>query len=267
MTDHEWFDANRAMWDERVPLHVDSAFYDVQAFRANPDRIRPFEVEEVGDVRGKDLVHLQCHFGLDTLSWATHGARVVGLDFSAPATEAARAVAADVGIDAEFVTGNVYDAVEIVGGRTFDVVYTGIGALNWLPDVPRWAEVVAALLRPDGFLYLCEFHPITWIFGYGEGLVIERDYFDDRPFHDDEPGSYVDPGAVTVHNDAYEWQHALGDVVSAIVAAGLTIELLHEHDHTLFARWPWLERSGLDDFRFPKDRPRLPLMYSVRARK
>ena len=267
MTESEWFDANRAMWDERVPIHVNSSFYDVESFREHPDRIRRFEAAEVGDVTGKDLVHLQCHFGLDTLSWATRGANVVGVDFSAPAIDAARAVAAELGIAAEFVVANVYDAADALRGRTFDVVYTGIGALNWLPDVRGWAHVVTSLLRPGGFLYLAEFHPITWIFGWGDDLVIESDYFDEQPRFDDDPGSYVDIDAPTLDNACYEWVHTLGDVVSALIDAGLRIELLHEHDATLFARWPWLEHHGLDDFRFPADRPRLPLMYSVRARR
>ena len=267
VTDPDWFESNRAMWDERVPIHVGSSFYDVEAFRRNPDRIRPFEAMEVGDVAGKELVHLQCHFGLDTLSWATRGARVAGLDFSEPAIEAARAMAAELGVAADFATGNLYDAVTVLDGRTFDIVYTGIGALNWLPDIEEWARVVTALLRPGGFLYLAEFHPFTWVFPWSGDLVVESDYFDRQPRYDDDPGTYVDFDAPTVHNACYEWQHTLGDVVSAIVGAGLTIDFLHEHDMTLYARWPWLERRGVDDYRFPEGRPRVPLMYSIRARR
>lgn len=263
--DEAWFDANRAMWDERVPIHVGSAFYDVDEFRANPDRIRPFEAEEVGDVAGKSLVHLQCHFGLDTLSWAARGASVVGLDFSAPAVAAASALAAELGLDAEFVAANVYDASSALAGRTFDVVYTGFGAINWLPDIDAWARVVASLVRPGGLFYLSEFHPITWMFAFRE-LRIETDYFDDQARYDDEPGSYTDPGAVTVHNAAYEWQHTLGDIVTALVNAGLTVEFLHEHPFTFYARWPFLVRTE-DDYRFPDGQPRLPLVFSLRAHK
>jgi SAM-dependent methyltransferase len=266
MTNSEWFAANRSMWDERVPIHVESDFYDVDAFRARPDRIRPFEAAEVGDVTGRDLVHLQCHFGLDTMSWATRGARAVGLDFSTSAVDSARTLAADLAIAADFVEANVYDAVEALDGRTFDIVYTGIGALNWLPDIERWAEVVAALVRPGGFLYLAEFHPILWTFGWKD-LTVENDYFDDRPFFDDEPGTYVDFNAPTERNACYEWQHTLGDVVSAVVTAGLSLEFLHEHDVMLFERWPWVERRDVDDYRFPPGRPRVPLMYSLKASK
>jgi SAM-dependent methyltransferase len=264
----EWIETNRANWDERVPIHVSGEFYDVEAFKAGQEeRLRPFELSEVGDVAGKDLVHLQCHFGIDTLSWARHGARVTGLDFSAPAVEAASSLAVELGLDAEFVEANVYDAVEALGNRTFDVVYTGLGALIWLPDIRRWARVVAELLRPGGFLYLAEFHPITHVFG-DEDLSIVNDYFPgEEPTVWEDQGTYADLEAETVHNRTYEWNHTLGDVVSAVIEAGLAVELLSEHDYTLFPRWPFLVKSGFDTYRLPEGTPKLPLMYSLRARK
>ena len=263
----EWREANRESWDERVPIHASGEFYDVASFKAGQERLQPFEVEGVGDVSGKDLLHLQCHFGMDTLSWARRGARVAGLDFSAPAVETARSLASDLGLEATFVRSDVYEAAEALGGRSFDVVYTGRGALNWLPDLGRWAGVVAALVRPGGFLYLSEFHPFTEVFG-DEDLTVERDYFHSRePDVWDEPGTYADPEAETENNLTYEWRHPLGEVVSAVASAGLSVELLHEQDYTVFPRWPFLEKSGLDAYRQPEGAPRLPLMYSLRARK
>lgn len=257
-------DLNRRWWDERVPLHVASEFYDVEGFKAGGSTLRPFELEDVGDVAGRSLVHLQCHFGLDTLSWARRGARVTGLDFSTPAVEAARSLAADTGLDAEFVVASLYDAPAALGGRRFDIVYTGLGALNWLPDIRRWAQVVAELVEPDGLLYLSEFHPFTWVFG-DDDLSIEHDYFQRESFVFEDPGTYADVEARTAHNRTEEWQHPLGNVVSAVIEAGLEVELLHEHDYTLFPRWPFLEeRAGV--YRHPEGRPRLPLMYSLRAR-
>ena len=150
----EWSALNRACWDERVLIHVRSAFYDVDGFLAGATTLRPFELEEVGSVEGLDLVHLQCHFGLDTLSWAREGARVTGLDFSAPAVEAARELTARAGLRAEWIAADLYDAPAALDGRTYDVAYTGLGALNWLPDLPGWAAVVAGLVRPGGILYL-----------------------------------------------------------------------------------------------------------------
>jgi SAM-dependent methyltransferase len=255
---------NRAWWDERVPLHTASAFYDVEAFMAGRDTLRPFELDEVGDVSGRSLLHLQCHFGLDTLSWARRGAEVTGLDFSAPAVEATRGIAAGAGLDAEFVEAEVHDASAALGGRRFEIVYTGLGAINWLPDIRRWAEVVASLVAPGGFLYLSEFHPFSWVFAEEE-LRVENDYFPAR-LEFDEPGTYAELGAATEHNRTEEWQHTLGDIVSAVTDAGLRLELLHEHDHTLSPRWGFLERAGHDTWRMPAGQPRIPLMFSLRAR-
>src|SRR5215212_7059039 len=175
----EWREANRANWDERVPIHVSGEFYDVPSFKEGQERLQPFEIDEVGDVTGKELMHLQCHFGIDTLSWARRGARVTGLDFSAPAVEAARGLASEMGLEATFVRSDVYEAVGATDGRIFDIVYTGRGAIIWLPDIRRWAEVVADLLKPGGFLYLTEFHPFTNVFGY-EDFSVVYDYFQDE---------------------------------------------------------------------------------------
>jgi SAM-dependent methyltransferase len=263
MTD--WRERNREFWDERVPIHVPSAFYDVEGFLAGASALRSFELAELGDVEGLDLVHPQCHFGLDTLSWARQGARVTGLDFSAPAIEAARDLARRAGLPAEFVHADVYDAAEALGDRRFDVVYTGLGAINWLPDVTRWALVMAALLRPGGKLYVVEFHPFADVFA-DEDLSVVHSYFHRGPWTWDEPGSYADPDAVTVHNRTVEWHHGLGEVVSAICAAGLGIDFLHERDHTLFQRWPFLQRAQDGTYVLPAGVPPLPLMYSLLAR-
>ena len=257
-------DHNRSFWDERVPIHTASDFYDVEGFKAGREPLQDFELGDLGDVSGLSLVHLQCHFGLDTLSWARRGARVTGLDFSAPAIEAARGLAADIGVEADFVCADVYDAPAALGGRSFDVVYVNVGAINWLPDIRRWAEVVSALLKPGGVLYMKEVHPFSWVFGDDE-LTVENDYFAHRSDYD-EPGTYTDPDARTVHNRTEEWQHPLGDVINALIAAGLTLELLGEHDHQAYRQWPFMEKDA-GVYRMPAGTPRLPLMYSLRARK
>jgi SAM-dependent methyltransferase len=259
----DWLEANHDLWDERVPAHVASALYDVEAFVAGRSSLRSFELAELTEVAGRTLVHPQCHFGEDTLSWARLGARVTGLDFSGQAIAAARALAARCGLAAEFVEANVYDASEALGGRRFEIVYTGIGAINWLPDIERWARVMASLTAPGGCLYLAEFHPFAHVFG-DDDLTVEYSYFHEEPFDFPAAGAYADPAATFVHNRSYEWNHGLGAVVSALVGAGFELEFLHEHDHTLFARWPFLvgERGS---FRMPAGRPSLPLLYSLRA--
>ncbi|MFF7357534.1 MULTISPECIES: class I SAM-dependent methyltransferase [Streptomyces] len=265
-----WREDNQAMWDERVPVHVAGEFYDLDGFRARPDVLRDFEKDEVGDVTGRTLLHLQCHIGTDTLSWAHRGAaRVVGLDFSAPAVEAARSLAADLGHGPEraaFVTGDVYDAARVVPEPSYDIVYTGLGALCWLPDIRRWARTAASLVAPGGFLYLAEFHPITEALDDATGSRVVRDYFARDAQVWEEPGTYADQSATTVHNRSVQWQHTLGDVVSALAGAGLRIEFLHEHDVSLFPRFENFEVQG-GYHRFPADHPRIPLIYSLRATK
>lgn len=257
-------EANRRNWDERVPIHVRSAFYDTAGFRAGRDSLAPHEPLEVGDVDGLDLVHLQCHLGHDTISWARRGAHVTGVDFSQPAVDAARELAADVGVDARFERIDVYEAPDVLSA-TYDVVYTSHGVLTWLPDVGRWAETVAALLRPGGFLYLSEFHPITWGLG-DDDLTFQHDYFHGPgPVRWEEPGTYADEDAVTEHDVTYEWNHGLGAVVTALVSQGLRLEFLHEHPFTLFERWPGLERHDDGTYHLPEGRPNLPLIYSLKA--
>ncbi|MDK9499500.1 class I SAM-dependent methyltransferase [Streptomyces katrae] len=246
----DWREANQANWDERVPIHLRSSFYDLPAFVAGRDSLQDFEPDEVGDVSGRSLLHLQCHIGLDTLSWARRGATVTGLDFSGPAVAAAGELAGRIGADtARFVTADVYDAVEALGGQTFDIVYTGFGALCWLPDITRWARTVADLLTPGGFLYLAEYHPFADVLSE-DGQAVEHDYFERGALVFDEPGTYADLGAQTRSNRTVEWLHGIGEVVSALAAAGLRLEFLHEHDHGHF-RLP----AGLY----------VPQVYSLRA--
>ena len=265
MTPEDPLALNRAFWDERVPIHVGSEFYDVDGFRAGAPRLHDFEVEQVGPVEGLDLVHLQCHFGLATLDWARRGARVTGLDFSPAAIDAARGLAAELGLEARFEVGDVYDAPAVLGA-TYDVVHTGLGALCWLPDLDRWAHVVSALLRPGGFLHLSEFHPVGEIMA-DDALVPAFTYFGEEPVHWEEGGTYADRDAVTSANRTVEWIHPLSQVLTALLGQGLVLETFVEHPHAVYQRFPFLVRDGAGDYRFPAGMRGIPLMYSLRARK
>jgi SAM-dependent methyltransferase len=258
--------ANHARWDEAAPLHAASELYDLAGFRSGRDDIRPFELVELGSVTDLDLIHLQCHLGTDTLSWARHGARVVGLDFSMAAIQAARQLAADCEIEAEFVCADVYDAGHALAGRSFDIVYTGIGALGWLPDLDEWARVVARLLRAGGALYLVEIHPIV-VGVWGDGRTLNQDIFEAEYVRWDEPGgTYAAPNATFVNTVTFERAHALSEVISAVLCAGLDIHLFHEQSYTN-APWPWTFK-GEDGFhRLPEQWPKYPLTYSLLARK
>ena len=260
----DWRALNHANWDDRVPVHLASSFYDLAGFRAGADTLRPFELGEVGDVTGRRLVHLQCHIGLDTLSWARRGALVSGLDFCAPAIEAASSLATELGLAARFVVADVYDALAAFGGQRFDIAYTGVGALVWLPDIPRWARVVAGLLAPGGFVYLVEGHPFAQILDDASGRVVTRDYFEREPIVDDYPFSYTD-GPSLEHTREVEFQHGLGEIITALADAGLRIEFVHEWDFEVFGRFEVLQRRDDGIYRLPAGQPRVPMLYSLRA--
>ncbi|MEQ9143371.1 MAG: class I SAM-dependent methyltransferase [Parvibaculaceae bacterium] len=260
----DWLELNRASWDERVPIHTRSRLYDVESFRAGRSSLVHGELEAL-DVEGKSLVHLQCHFGQDTLSFARAGAKVTGLDFSEPAIEAARALADEIGVEASFVAANVYDAAAALG-QTYDIVYSGIGAICWLPDVEQWARVVAGLMKPGAEFFFVEFHPLEWI--WDDDFKPGYDYFTcQEGLRLVNEGSYADPAAVTENNVTVQWNHSLGAVVTALVKAGLTVTELTEHDETMVKGWDFLEARGNGLWAMPADRPNLPFMYTLRARK
>jgi len=267
---------NLKTWEAWTKIHVDSAFYDVASFKdgTNPNRIADYEMAEVGDVSGKSLLHLQCHFGLDTLSWARLGATVTGADFSEAGIAAARALAEDVGIDATFVRSDLYDLPEALAGE-FDVVYTSGGVLGWLPDIRRWAKVAAHYVKPGGFLYVAEVHPVAYVFddnqnvGPGE-LRLRYPYWEhEQPIDVEVHGSYADLNAPTESGLVeHGWDHSLGEIVTALIDAGLRIDFLHEFD---FVEWslPWLVKSESDGrYRLPPGTAgQLPLFFSLKASK
>lgn len=256
---------NEAFWDQLAERHERSDFYDLDGIRAGRLAVRPHELAELGPVRGLSLCHLQCHIGTDTLAWAKEGARVVGVDFSARSIEVARRLAHDLGVHAEFMESDVYAAPQALGGRTFDIVYTGYGALVWLPDLDRWAQVVARLLKPGGALYLSEFHPFHEMMAE-DRLEIAYDCFQQDPSTWDDGGDYTGEGeAFTARN--HQWIHPLGQVVSAVADAGLRVELLHERPSIAWKRWPFLVAHPDGGWTTPPGAPRLPLEYTLRARK
>jgi len=256
--------ANRALWDEWAEINARSASYDLEDFKRGGVRIRDYEIEEVGQVKGKTLLHLQCHFGIDSLSWARLGAKVTGVDFSERAIELATGVAAELGIDASFIRSNVYDLPQHVDGE-FDIVYTSRGVLCWLPRIRPWADVVARFVKPGGFFYITETHPI--LEAYEDDFTLKFPYWErEEPSSFDIQGSYADPAAEVKTQKDYEWNHSLGEIVTALAQAGLRIEFLHEWP---FVDWelPFLEkRDGRWWIPGTLDGT-MPLMYSLKATK
>ncbi|HVF03249.1 MAG TPA: class I SAM-dependent methyltransferase [Frankiaceae bacterium] len=271
MTDYRTL--NRANWDERAPVHAASPGYGLDTFRTNPEHLSDvvrFDLPRLGDVSGLRGVHLQCHIGTDTVSLARLGARMTGLDFSANAVAEASRLAADLGLDVDFHQADVYDAVGVLGAASFDLVFTGIGALCWLPSVERWADVVAGLLRPGGRLFLREGHPVLWALAEPRpdgAVALEFPYFErPEPMVWDEPGTYVETDHVFASTVTHEWNHGLGEIVTALLGAGMELTMLVEHDSVPWEALPGqMHQVELGEWRLT-DRPeRLPHTYTVQA--
>ncbi|MFJ6636146.1 class I SAM-dependent methyltransferase [Streptomyces sp. NPDC091376] len=268
---------NEANWDARTPVHLASRFYGVGGAGgdADPDRwFAAFEWDDLGDLTRRDVLHLQCHLGTETLSFARRGARTTGLDISGASVTAARNLAADAGLDVDYVRANVYDAADVLGEeRRFDLIYTGKGALCYLPDLERWAATVVRLLRPGGRLYLVEFHPLLNSLGPkpapGEGpeLLLRHDYLGGRgAVRRDSTYTYTDGPAVQGATESFEWMHGLDEVINALTGAGLGITRLRESDELPWPRWPHMVRTPGGWWRLPDGAPRIPLLYALLAR-
>jgi SAM-dependent methyltransferase len=259
--------ANLENWNDRVRVHAESRFYDIEGWLLKAPGPPPREIEALGDVQGKTLVHLQCHFGMDTLQWARAGATVTGLDFSPAAIDEAISLAERAGLSerASFVCANVYDAPKALSGKRFDVVYISLGALCWLPDVAAWGAVVADLLAPGGKLYLHDGHPFTSCFD-DDGERVIYSYFEelDDPYVSDSAFTYTD-GKELSATRTYEWNHSIGEIVTALIGRGLVLDSLTEHDWTLFQRFPWLEATVSGLLVVPEGRPRIPLSFTLLA--
>jgi SAM-dependent methyltransferase len=268
-----YVEINRANWDERAPAHAASPDYAVQRFIEDPtflsDVVR-FDLPRLGDLRGLRGVHLQCHIGTDTISLARLGGRMTGLDMSPASLAQARLLAAQAGPGVEFVEAEVYRAVAVLGREAFDFVFTGIGALCWLPSIRRWAGVVAELLVPGGRLFLREGHPMLWALeeDRSDGLLaVEYPYFErDEPIVFDAQGTYVETEATFTQNLTHVWNHGLGEIVTALLEAGLDLTMLVEHDSVPWEALPG-QMTTLDlHERRLTDRPwRLPHSYTLQA--
>ena len=264
----EYYEVNKKRWNELVGIHVHANAYKLNEVLAGGSSLHSLEVDAIGDVAGKSLLHLQCHFGLDTLSWATRGARVTGVDFSETAIEFARRITAKMGLTAEFVCGNIYDLPALLD-EAFDIVYTSYGVLNWLHDLDGWAKIVARYLKPGGTFFIVEFHPFMWVYddAHPSELRVKYSYWRrETPEYSEGDGSYADPNATVENRGAYEWPYPLSDVVNALIGAGLVIQDLHEYPYSVDnTQMLFMDRGENGYSRLPRDR--LPLMFSIKATK
>lgn len=270
----DYITLNKANWDERAPLHAASAGYETQVLVDDPallSEVVRFDLPLLGDISGAKGVHLQCHIGTDTLSLARLGAHMTGLDFSPASIAQARLLAQRAGTRLAFVEADVYEAAEVLPRESFDLVYTSIGALNWLPSIDRWANAVASLLKPGGRLFIREGHPVLFSLNEDrqDALVIEHPYFEqETPQVWEDDSSYVETDARLTATITHEWNHGMGEIISALLSHGMQITGLVEHDSIPWEALPGQMSCGEDgEWRLDRDRWRMPLSYTLQASK
>lgn len=262
--------ANLLHWNDLVEPHARSGFYDVEGFKKGRSSLDEIVLEGVGDVKGKSLLHLQCHFGMDTLSWARLGAEVTGVDFSPKAIGLARSLAEELKIPATFVCSDIYDLPnQLSGEEGFDIVFTSQGVLCWLPDLKRWAEVIAHFLRPGGFFFIQESHPVAHIFDDENptDLRIRYPYFLTEPMRFEGESSYAVSHVETQNPVTYEWMHPMSEIINSLISAGLRISCLKEYPFIFDKRLPFMVKGEDGFWRLPDGREDVPLMFALRAGK
>ena len=271
----DYFTANKHLWNQRTAVHKDSSFYNLAGFKAGENVLTPIELNEVGDVKGKTMLHLQCHFGMDSLNWARLGADVTGVDLSDEAIKLAKQLNDELGMNAKFICANVYDigiskteeakTPPLEGGEAFDIVFTSYGTIGWLPDLNPWAKMIAERLKPGGVFYIADFHPVLWMFD-DEFTHIQYSYENREVIVTDSEGTYTDRDAA-IKGKEYGWNHSISEILNALIANGLQIQHFNEFmyspypcfSNTIeFEKGKW-HIKGLEE--------KIPMVYSLKAEK
>ena len=260
----DYFKSNKEIWNQRTLVHKDSAFYDLEGFKKGDAALRSIELSEMGDVKGKSLLHLQCHFGMDSLDWARRGAKVTGMDLSDEAIRAATELNLELGLDARFICCNVYDLPAQLNEQ-FDIVFTSYGVIGWLPDLNKWAAVVANHLKPGGIFYMAEFHPFVWTFD--DDFTHIKYYYENREvIVIENQGTYTDRAA-DIQGKEYSWNHSLSEVLNALLNAGLELEFFNEHMYSPYSCFRNMVESVPGQWQIKGMEGKIPMVYSLRMKK
>jgi len=261
---HNYFETNRKTWNQKVDIHTKSAMYAMEAFKSGASSLMPYELKALGEVSGKTLLHLQCHFGQDTLSWARMGAECTGVDISDAGIAMAQSLNRDLGLNAEFIRCNVLDTSQYVK-KVFDIVFTSYGVIGWLPDLTPWAQVIFDRLKPGGTFYMVEFHPILWMYDYQqEPPELKYHYNQDAVIYEEYQGTYADENSAITSKE-FGWNHGLGEVVTALSNAGLRVEFLNEHDESPYNIFPNLLKTERGGYKMPNQL--FPMIFEIQAHK
>ena len=255
----KYFDANKELWDEFARLH-----YEAES------TLKSYELKEMGNVKGKSLLHLQCHFGLDTLSWAREGAIVTGIDISSEGIRLAKLLAKQANLEGNFIESNFYDLLKVLTEK-FDIVYTSIGVLCWLNDLKEWGKIIEHFLKPDGFFYIAEIHPFSMVFDNEtkdiQDLQVYFDYFyKPEPMEFTAEGSYGSDVKIEPKKE-YEWAHSMSDIINSLIEAGLRIEFLNEYPFTVWKQFPFAEKDPTGFCRLKNQKAEIPLLFTLKATK
>jgi SAM-dependent methyltransferase len=250
----DYLEINKATWDKRTATHLSSEFYNVDGFLKGETSLKEIELDELISVKGKSLLHLQCHFGLDTLSWARKGARVTGVDLSSEAIAQANILKQKTQLEADFICADVYSFANM-SERQYDIVFTSYGAVCWLPDINQWAKTVASQLKPGGTFYMVEFHPIyDLISGYSYFHKAEPDLEDEQTYTENATEESLSTAL---------WSHTLGDVVSALITQGIQIKHLHEFPYSPYNCFKDMQEKQPGKFYLKHQQQNVPLVYSI----
>lgn len=260
MENEGFFEANRRLWNARTSVHAESEFYRVEQFKKGNTSLNSIELNGVGDVQGKALLHLQCHFGMDTLSWARRGAIATGADISDESITLAESLNDEMQLNAKFVRSNIYDLKENLNGE-FDIVFTSYGTVGWLPDLDKWADIVAHFLKPGGMFYIVDFHPVMWMFDdLFEDIIYS--YFNKGVIRTEIPGTYADRDA-EIFSVEYGWNHSLSEIIGSLLKHGLKVTAFNEYDHSPFNCFRNMAKGDDGNYRIKKFSGKLPMVFEL----
>jgi SAM-dependent methyltransferase len=259
---HDYFQANKELWNQRTRFHKVSAFYDLAAFKAGANVLTPIELNEIGEVNGKSLLHLQCHFGMDTMSFSRMGAACTGIDLSDEAIKLAKAINDELKLDAKFICCNVYDTSTFVKDF-FDIVFTSYGTIGWLPGLGPWAKMIAERLKPGGFFYMAEFHPVMWMFD-DDFTHIAYAYENREVIVTENQGTYTDRNA-DIKGKEYSWNHSISEVLNALIYAGLKIQFFNEHMFSPYPCFRNMVETEPGKWHIKGMEGKIPMVYSLKA--
>jgi len=263
-TQQDYFSANRESWNKRTAVHAGAAFYDLEGFKQGKTSLNTIELEALGDVKGKSILHLQCHFGMDSMSWSRAGASVTGVDMSDASIQLAQSISRELELDTEFICCNVYDLRQHLD-KKFDIVFTSYGTIGWLPDLDRWAKLIQDFLKPGGVFYIVDFHPVLWMMD-SEFTHIQYNYFNTAVIAEENIGTYTDRNA-SIRSMEYSWNHPFSEIFNALIKHELTVQQFNEYPFSPYPCFSNLEKGPDGMWRIKGMEEKMPMLYAIKALK